>query len=779
MANRYWVGGTAAWDGTAGSKWALTSGGAGGQAVPTSADDVFFSSLSTGTCTISAGNTGAKSITCTGFTATLAGSAAISVSGSVLLVAGMTYTYTGTMSILATGTITSAGKSFGSVTVNGSGITVTLGSALTLGITNTFTLTQGTVDLNAFTLSAGIFSSTNTNTRAITFGSANIALTSTTAATTILNMADATNFTYTGTGGFTRNMAATATVVFGTTAGSTTNAPNINFNAGASALTITANSWFNNLIFDSTSTSTVTASAVNITGNLTLDSGGTYTALVPTFQDTGTVTSSGKTLGNTTVNGSGITVTLGDAMTVDIASTFTLTQGTVNLNGFTLSTGAFSSNNTNTRVITFGSANIALTSTSGSTIILNMDDATNFTYTGTGGFTRNMAATATIDFGNTAGGTSTNAPNLTVNAGASALTITATSHFKTIDFTGSTSTVTGTATLYSSPTLAVGGTYTGLSFVYTTTQSFNSGAKSIGGLTVNGSAITLTLAANLTVAVTGTFTLTQGTLDLGGFSLSTGIFSSSNTNTRAITFGSTNITLTGANVTRLSMADATNFTYTGTGGFIVNVNSDITLTFGTTGGSSTNAPNLVANSAGVSDTLTFTATSHFKTIDFTGADCDTLGAVIVYGNVTFDPAGTYTAGFTVTFSGTGTFDSQGQTISFLNINGSGIVVTCADAITVGGTLTFTDGTLRLRRSQTTTVGSFVTSGTTLKYLESTTSGTQATLSDAAGTNTVTYLSIKDSNATGGATFNAISPTNVNAGNNAGWIFGGSGFLMFF
>ena len=29
MADRYWVGGTASWDGTAGTKWATTSGGAG------------------------------------------------------------------------------------------------------------------------------------------------------------------------------------------------------------------------------------------------------------------------------------------------------------------------------------------------------------------------------------------------------------------------------------------------------------------------------------------------------------------------------------------------------------------------------------------------------------------------------------------------------------------------------------------------------------------------------------------------------------------------------
>ena len=42
MANRYWVGGTDNWDGTAGNKWATTSGGAGGSAIPTTADDVFI-----------------------------------------------------------------------------------------------------------------------------------------------------------------------------------------------------------------------------------------------------------------------------------------------------------------------------------------------------------------------------------------------------------------------------------------------------------------------------------------------------------------------------------------------------------------------------------------------------------------------------------------------------------------------------------------------------------------------------------------------------------------
>jgi hypothetical protein len=57
----------------------------------------------------------------------------------------------------------------------------------------------------------------------------------------------------------------------------------------------------------------------------------------------------------------------------------------------------------------------------------------------------------------------------------------------------------------------------------------------------------------------------------------------------------------------------------------------------------------------------------------------------------------------------------------------------------------------------------------MKYLQSTTPGTQATISDASGTNSVTYLTIRDSYAIGGATWDARTNTNVNAGNNTGWL----------
>jgi len=165
MADRYWVGGTATWNTTPVTKWALTSGGVGGQAVPTSADDVYFDAASgAGTVTIGAANTGAKSINCTGFTVTLtSGTAAtLVVSGSITLAAGMTFSYVGTITVNATGSITSAGKSFNRLIVGGTGITITCADAL--NVTAALTLTGGTVQLKAgVTSTIGSFVANNAN----------------------------------------------------------------------------------------------------------------------------------------------------------------------------------------------------------------------------------------------------------------------------------------------------------------------------------------------------------------------------------------------------------------------------------------------------------------------------------------------------------------------------------------------------------------------------------------------------------------------------------------
>jgi hypothetical protein len=191
MPDRYWVGGTDSWNGTAGTKWATTSGGAGGAAVPTTADDVFFDANSSGTVTIGIGNTGAKSINCTGFTGRITGTTAITVAGSITLNAGQTYTHTGTVTITGTGTLTTAGKTFSGVTVNGSGITVTLGGALNIGA-RTLIVTAGTFDTDGYNVTAGSFSSSNSNTRTISLNASTVTLSSTAGIT----FANSTNLTF-------------------------------------------------------------------------------------------------------------------------------------------------------------------------------------------------------------------------------------------------------------------------------------------------------------------------------------------------------------------------------------------------------------------------------------------------------------------------------------------------------------------------------------------------------------------------------------------------------
>lgn len=358
MADRYWVGMTDLWNGTAGLKWSATSGGAGGASLPTAADDVFFDAASGAaiTCTLAASRV-AKSVNFTGFTGnfSMPGGTTLTLSGSATFSTGMTLTIAGASTAIvfnATATLTSAGKTLPGVVINGAGITVTLADALTVSTINTTTLTAGTLALANFTLSTGIFSSSGSSTRAISFGSGNIALTSTSAGATVLAMTNVTGFSWTGTGGFTRNQVASATLSLGSsTGGVSSRAMNLSVNAGSSTLVITANSYFKNVDFTG-STCTVTASNLNMAGNLTLASGGTYTSLTTTFVASGTITSAGKTLGITTINGSGITVTLAGALTV---ANINLTQGEFNASNFNVTTGIFSSNNTNTRTLNMGS----------------------------------------------------------------------------------------------------------------------------------------------------------------------------------------------------------------------------------------------------------------------------------------------------------------------------------------------------------------------------------------------------------------------------------------
>jgi hypothetical protein len=253
MADRYWVGGTASWDGTAGAKWASTSGGVGGSSVPTASDNVFIDSKPAPTwqastvyaltaivspvvgngfhyeCT-TAGTTAATEPTwpttvgatvangtvvwtcrsatvtvatvageCldlnfTGYTRTFAGTLAINISGSLTAVAAMTWSHTGTLTFIGTGarTLNSAGKSMGGLTVNSATLTLTLQSSF-FSVNGILTVTSGTFDSNNFTVSPSSLNSSNTNVRTINFGSSTVSLSG---STTVIQLATVTNLTF-------------------------------------------------------------------------------------------------------------------------------------------------------------------------------------------------------------------------------------------------------------------------------------------------------------------------------------------------------------------------------------------------------------------------------------------------------------------------------------------------------------------------------------------------------------------------------------------------------
>jgi hypothetical protein len=541
----------------------------------------------------------------------------ISIIGGTLVVTG-TYNFTSgtispsTITVISPGAFTYGGTatiSSGSVTTftqtSGS---VILNKNLTLAATGTYTLTSGSLTLgDGTTLTTGIFASNNSNVRSIAFGNitpANIVLAHTTAAQTVVNMPDLTNFSWTGPGGFVSGMSVTRSFNIGSTIGSTSTALNLAINSGASVPTISSGSWINNLNFTG-STCTPAGTSLNIGANLTLASGGTYSNVDIITRGTGTITPNGKILQAFTVNNGSGTTTLAGALTV---STYVQTAGTIDFATFNLTCAT-------TGLFTAGTLN-------------NVGSITCTTFTVAGTFSHtNGTITPSVSFVTTSG-----------------------------SYTQS-----GTSVLSS---------------VATFTQTAGN----------------VTFRSTYALTATGTYTLTAGTLTLGG-NLTTGIFSSTGTGVRSIAFGSYNVVLahTTAGTTVLSMAILTNFTPTGTGGFAADASITRTFTSGTTNGSATSSPNLSLTGSGTA-IATFTTGSWFNTLDFgTTAFAIAVTALNLNG-LTLSSSGTYT-NLTPTARGTGTFTSNGNSLSTLIINAPSGTVTTADALTITNALTLAAGTL--------------------------------------------------------------------------------------
>lgn len=302
-------------------------------------------------------------------------------------------------------------------------------------------------------------------------------------------------------------------------------------------------------------------------------------------------------------------------------------------------------------------------------------------------------------------------------------------------------------------------------------------------LTMNSSTCGLTLGANLTM--TGALTLTLGTISLASYTLSSGTFFSSNSNTRTLDFGTGNLTLTGNSATIWSTSTVTNFTIAGTP--VVNctyAGATGTRTISpSTSFTETNAPSF--NVSAGTDIIDFgTSSRRVGSVNFTGFSGTLVNYYVnQYGNLTLSSGMTLTDNANILqFLGTGTqtITTNGKTIpiSVTMISGSESGTRIfADALTIGTGKSLTmRGTVKFTAGTTNTSPSFVFLGTSTNqlYVQSTIAGTQYTLSQASGTVNAAYTTIQDCIATGGATWNAYYANgNVDGGNNTNWNFGGT------
>jgi len=454
-----------------------------------------------------------------------------------------------------------------------------------------------------------------------------------------------------------------------------------------------------------------------------------------------------------------ITTTLTIAGTVFTGSTTTTVSGTplviVNANTAstrTISPGAVTETNSISFRISAGTG--ILTITTGSVRDLDFTDGTNPT-----GYAGALANAIPTIYGNFKASTGNGSQPMTKTAGTGTFT-----------FAGA---VAGTRTI------------TTASVVFDNPFIFNSTAAT-------PTDVIFKLQDDLTSGAGRICTLTAGALDLNGYTLTTGSFYSSNTNLRVLAFGTGKIVVTSNNSAPINFDIATNFSYTGTSNFEAYYTGGFGVRYldigDIAGGSEAVAMNLKIT-AGTDTVYVYV---HWNNVDFTGfsGTLGNLGSKILYGSLTLssgmflEQAALQTITFAAT-SGPKTITSAGNTIDYpVTFDGVGGTWAMQDAFTLGSTrtLTFTNGTVQLKSGTTSTVNSFVTTGTNQKYLQATTPGTQATISQASGTDSVTYLHITDSSATGGAVWDATSTTNTNGGNNTGWLFTKppvSGFFTFF
>jgi hypothetical protein len=786
MADRYWVGGTGTWDATSTTNWSASSGGAGGASAPTSADNVIFDANSntlTLPFTVTVGGTNTSPSVCNDFTTGGGGGA---LDGAMTLAFGGT-AFVGYLdchgsmtlpvsNLTVSGTVISDGPEirFAATTtgktITTNGVSLALVTILrTIGVGGEWTLGSA-LTANAVFLDAGTFNTANYNCTIDSFrrltngGSTTLTLGSSTITSTFgITFTETTNFTL-NAGTSQINISAN----FSNLDGGGFTYYNVSFTGfGPGTRSINGSNTFNNLTFTSRGANGFLRIALSanqtISGALTLGTANTGVRRIKVESDTiGT---------QRTITCNGTLAALSDIDFRDINA-----AGTV----VTPWTGTRIGNCLGNSNITFTAAadkywNLAAggnwnanawsLSSGGAVDINNFPLAQDKVIIENTGL--NTSALITIN-------ANWNIGELDISTRTNAMTL-RTSDNVAVQFYKN-------ITLSSAVTTTVGLTGNSFwSFVgQGTTQILDVNTATIAQNIVLSTNLTLELAENTTCSQQ--VLLVEGTLNLNDKTLTCDIFLSSNTNTRVIAFGTGNITVTGNDKIVLDWVDTTNFTYTGTPTFnftysgstgtrIFNFGSAVSLL-------ESNAINI--NITAGTDTVTLTTNDYYKNINFTGfAGTLTNNGRTIFGNLTIASGMTLTAGDLITIlaatSGTQTITSNGKTLDFpITMNGVGGTVEMADALTIGSTktLTLNAGTIKFKDGTTNSAGTFVIEGSSGNQvvLNSTSGGTQYTLSQSSGFVIAKFANIKDSIGTGGANYIANLDTNINGGNTTNWLF---------
>jgi hypothetical protein len=574
----------------------------GGFSVPTASDNVFFdanSNVGTGAFTVTMAN---SPRVCNDFTAsgldgtmTLAGSAiGLTVSGSLTFQAtNFTRTYTGTTTFNATTTgktVTANGISFAQLTFDGVGGGWTLGSAVT--VSGTLTVTNGTFDTSSsgnYAVTAGQLSSTNSNVRTINLNASTV------------------------------NLSAASAWSISTSTNATLNAGTSTINCSASSPTFSGGGLtYYNVAFTSAAKSTTSITGANTFNNLSIAGQTSIVSLGLAQLSIGA---------NQTINGT-FTVSAGTASAYRI-SVYSNTFNTPR----TLTCAAVSLTDTDFRDITIAGAaspatgtrignakgNSGITFTTAKTVYYGQTGSANWVASGSGSWSATSGGALDATMYPLPQDTAV-FPAATYPASGSTTTINGALFICTIDMslrTSNTMTLTNGTNACSVFGNWINGTGitlagTGLLFFYgQTTQQITSSAKTFTQpITINSVGGTFQLQDALTTGTGVTTTLTNGTLDLNGFTYTVGTRFTTATGTKNLTFNGGTLVCPNPNTTSFNNAAPTNFTTTaGTGTGTISMTAATAKTF--IGGGATFNCTLNQGGAGA---LTITGSNTFGNI---------------------------------------------------------------------------------------------------------------------------------------------------------------------